>query len=274
MTSVAPRSRGRTTGTARSLNELRERYLRRARFLLMDMGFRSRVAAYREAWNGTPGLPSVTQIIPSDHPFAFEAPHMLTLRDELMTIHGGDLFAVLESMKIPMHLWAMTVRTLESVAFPVEDFATPITFGSLYHSPLQRFIEVALCLSSEGMSFLASAEGSALLEAMMPTPSLDLFPMIIEGESHAVCWVVPVYPDMTVGDLEAAIPAIMQGVRDKLGSRSVDARMQAMHDAGIQTKEIADALGVEHPTVLERLARHGKRKPIKRPRAQKKRRSL
>lgn len=264
----ASREQGRPRGISRSLKGLQDRYLRRASFLLRDAMFQGQVAAEQEWWNSH--YPDF-QIVPVDDLVATGVPPHVAASQEraIGAIQGaGNLLvaeaALWEHMAF-LNAWSTLVRRVKDDAFPPENFISPVSFETLFRSPLYRFAEVCLGLTRTGMMALARNEDK--LRGLLPAPGLDLFPFPFADEDVSLMWCVPVYPEMTKDDWCAAWDTIELSRARRLTDLTVDARLDALHDEGMEPEAIAEALGVAHKTVMNGLRDRGRRDVVERPRA-------
>ncbi len=242
--------------TGRGLAGLRDRYIRRGEYLCQDPGFIDMTGRIRREWaREYPGFPP-----PKARGLQYGFPWFYK---------DGESFnigriASMEAFSSAVESWSRYSNSVLKFAFPRPDFYRTAPPS---HTRGRAFINA--CLTADPRLLIGK------VGEFFPPDSLELIMDKTEYDEYGIVpedwelnhpqqhWYIPVYPGMTAKDLQEAIPAIIAQVEQRLGSRTVGARIEALAGEGVTQQRIADRLGLDVKTVQVHLskARHARKSP-------------
>jgi len=232
---------GRVSGrrTGRGFAALRDRYITRAEFLCQNPKFLEIIKTFQRDWqaqyaefplhvsrNSDPSLfPWV--LVEGDN-IAFDPPHAAY---ELSQLDSA------------IRTWYYYVHEITKIAFPRVNF-----YRTAPPSRTRGMAFIRACLTCDPRLLIGRVEEFFPLEGLELTlddseyREIGITPEEWELDHPSQTWYIPVYPGMTAKDLEAAIPTIVGQVEQRLGPRTVGARIEALAADGCTQQAIAEAL--------------------------------
>ncbi len=259
----------------RGFKGLRERYVRRAEFLLKGPEYWERVQEIRTVWNHKyPEWPiTIEENIHPQSPSSMFKQLMrdvetdFAYRDE----HGFSNVDRDRRAEEANSEWLELVARLATDFWPPEDFPNPYTDTS---HPATHFVEATLY--AEQWSLLKWLRLSEQIQEMVqefpellsiyepekfnvffrdfrlspePLRRLESTPINAYGLPKNQNYYLPIFPGMTANDIRQAAPAIAEWVESHFAGRMPEDRMVALADDGLTHQAIADRLGVDRKTV-------------------------
>jgi len=258
--SVAKRQgpRRRPSGKSIGLDQLRERFIKRAQFLARDDDFLQTIDGTRLAWSESyPDYPIQIHTVLPSHRAPYPDP-LNGVFDEYVERVATRLHEKNpDPVALPAMLgqWSRLVETLAYLAFPLADFYAPPSFSLWGNNPRFPFIEACLQLDVAAVRALSRED----IEPLIPVFQLGLLP--IGGSDlpdEAQIWAIPVFPGMIDKDLEEAVPRLIDEIREKLGSQEMGRYVVSLFKCGLDDTEIANRLGLGVQTVRDITRPHRK----------------